>query len=119
MELLNLQKAFDSLDHTILCDKLNVLDVLSTEWFKSYLSCRQVSVNNISSNFSTLKCGIPQGSNLGPLLSLIYVNDMAASVYDYCKMILFADACAIFYATEILIFIALKLGSVLEKCSSC
>lgn len=119
MVLLNLQKAFDSLDHTILCDKLNVLGVLSTEWFKSYLSCRQVSVNNISSNFSTLKCGIPQGSNLGPLLSLIYVNDMAASVYDHCEMILFADDSAIFYATEILIFIALKLGSVLEKCSSC
>lgn len=44
---------------------------------------------------------------------------MAASVYDHCKMILFADDSAIFYATEILIFIALKLGSVLEKCSSC
>lgn len=42
---------------------------------------------------------------------------MAASVYDHCKMILSADECAIFYATEILIFIALKLGSVLEKCS--
>lgn len=43
---------------------------------------------------------------------------MAASVYDHCKMILFADDSAIFYATEILIFTALKLDSVLEKCSS-
>lgn len=43
---------------------------------------------------------------------------MAASVYDDCKMILFADDSAIFHATEILIFIALKLGSVLKKCSS-
>lgn len=96
MVLLNFQKAFDTVDHTILCDKLNVLGVLSTEWLKSYLSCRHVSVNKISSNFSTLKCGIPQGSILGPLLFLIYVNDMAASVYYHCKIILFAGDSAIF-----------------------
>lgn len=79
--MLDLKKAFDTFDHTIVCDKQKVLGVLSTEWFKSYLSCRQqqVSVNNISSDFRMINCGVPQSSILCPLLFLIYVNDMAVS----------------------------------------
>jgi hypothetical protein len=120
MVMLDLQKAFDTVDHTILCDKLSVLGVLSTEWFKSYLSCRQqqVYVNNISSDFNSINCGVPQGSILGPLLFLIYVNDMSVSVDDDCKLILYADDSAIFYAHRDPNVISQKLGSVLEKCSS-
>lgn len=78
MVMLDLQKAFDTVDYTLLCDKLEVLGVLSTKWFKSKLSYRQqqVSVNNISSDFSLINCGFPQGNILGPLFFLIYVNDM-------------------------------------------
>lgn len=81
MLMLDLKKAFDTFDHTIVCDKQEVLGVLSTEWFKSCLSCRQqqVSVNNISSDFRMINCGVPQSSILCPLLFLIYVNDMATS----------------------------------------
>lgn len=98
MVMLDLQKAFDTIDHTLLCDKLEVLGVLSTEWFKSYLSCRQqqVSVNNISFDFSVIECGVPQRSILGPLLFLLYVNDIAASVDNDCKLILYANDSAIF-----------------------
>jgi hypothetical protein len=82
-----------------------VLGVWSTEWLKSYLSYRQqqVHVNNISSDFNSIKCGVPQGSLLGPLLFLIYVNDMSVSVDDDRKLILYADDSAIFFIhTEIL-----------------
>lgn len=75
------------------------------------------SVNNIFSDFSLINCGVPQGIILDPLLFLIYVNDMAASVNDDCKFILYTDDSAIFYAHRKSGIIAQKLGSVLEKCS--
>lgn len=76
MLMLHLNKAFDTFDHTIVCDKQEVLGVLSTEWFKSYLSCRQqqVSVNNISSDFRMINCGVPQSSILCPLLFLAHLS---------------------------------------------
>lgn len=93
MVLLDLQKAFDTVDHSILLMKLQAsglsIDVLN--WFKSYLSDRQqlVDVSGTYSSNSKITCGVPQGSILGPLLFLIYVNDMSAVVKN--KLLLYAD----------------------------
>lgn len=95
MVLLDLQKEFDTVDHNILYEKLKSMGVGSIEWFKSYLDCRQqiVNIDGISSEPGTVYCGVPQGSILGPLLFLCYVNDMPISIT--CKLFLYADDSAI------------------------
>ena len=91
---LDLRKAFDSLDHSILLRRLSELGVHGTElsWFINYLSDRlqRVKLNGKVSGWSTVKGGIPQGSALGPLLFLVYVNAMP-SVVEYGKLLQFAD----------------------------
>ena len=97
MVLLDLQKAFDTVDHTILLMKLKASGLGNdiTRWFNSYLSDRQqlVDVSGTFSSSKNISCGVPQGSILGPLLFLIYVNDMSAVVKN--KLLLYADDSAI------------------------
>ena len=93
MILLDLQKAFHTVDHSILLIKLKASGIGSDmlRWFHSYLSDRHqlVDVSGTHSATASLTCGVPQGSILGPLLFLIYVNDMSAVVKN--KLLLYAD----------------------------
>ena len=76
----DLQKAFNTVDHQILSTKLNHYGIrgVSNDWFKSYLSNRNqyVSINGFDSGFAAINCGVPQGSVLGHLLFLLYMNNL-------------------------------------------
>ena len=90
----DLQKAFDTVDHQILLAKLNHYGIrgVSNDWFKSYLSNRSqyVSINGYESGLAAINCGVPQGSVLGPLLFLLYINDLNQAI-KFCKVHHFAD----------------------------
>ena len=90
----DLQKAFDTVDHQILLAKLNHYGIrgVSNDWFKSYLPNRNqyVSIDGYESGLAATNCGVPQGSALGPLLFLLYINDLNQAI-QFCKVHHFAD----------------------------
>ena len=116
MVLIDLQKAFDTVDHAILCEKLRSIGVSSIPWFESYLGNRKqcVEVNGTRSEFLPVTGGVPQGSILGPLLFLVYIHDMNISLT--CKLSLYADDSALLFSHRDAAVIADCLSNELSKC---
>ena len=89
-----MQKAFDTVEHDILLAKLEHYGIrgMTNNWFKSYLFNRKqfVLINGHISNQTSVKYGVPQGSVLGPLLFLIYINELNLAI-KFCKVHHFAD----------------------------
>ena len=100
---MDLSKAFDTIDHDILLHKLYHYGFrgISNDWFKNYLSNRKqfVQYNSAKSQTESVSCGVPQGSILGPLLFILYMNDICYTS-KILKMILFADDTTVFHSDK-------------------
>ena len=100
---IDLEKAFDTVNHSTPCDKLNYYGFRGkfNDLIKSYLTNRKqfVSINGYESTKLDIICGVPQGSTLGPVLFLLYINDLQNSL-KFAKSSHFADDTCLTYSKK-------------------
>ena len=115
--LLDLKKAFDMVDHQILLNKLQKYGIRGNtlQLFESYLSDRNqyVFTNNVKSSLKLIKCGVPQGSILGPTLFSIYINDIVQA--SSFRVRLFADDTALIMSDKSMETLNIKVNNELIK----
>ena len=115
---IDLKKAFDTIDHSILLKKLEIYGIrgIAANWLNSYLSDRKqfVQYSDVNSNDMAIKCGIPQGSIIGPSLFILYINDLH-NVSKILNFILFADDTNIFLSGKNLTEVCDIMTSELKK----
>ena len=101
---IDLTKAFDTVDHGILYDKLKCAGFADTpvNWLESYLTNRTqvTAIRNVYSSAKPVHIGVPQGSVLGPLLFIIYVNDLPSCI-KLCNVSLYADDTAVYFSSDV------------------
>ena len=115
---IDLKKAFDTVDHDLLVEKLNVYGIrgIANKWLQNYLIHRKqyVVIDDHSSDLLDMTCGVPQGSVLGPILFILYINDIG-NASDVVKCVLFADDTNIFCSERNLTDLQLTLNRELGK----
>lgn len=115
---LDFSKAFDTVNKGVLLAKLNHLGIrgVANDWFKSYLSKRTqyVSLCGVNSESAEVKLGVPQGSILGPLLFLLYINDMSRSS-SLLQFVHFADDTTVFASSNNVESLELTVNAELNK----
>ena len=98
---IDLKKAFDTVDHDILLKKIQRYGVsgIGHAWFTSYLQDRRqlCKVNGVSPRIEEIHCGVSQGSCLGPLLFIFYINDLPFCL-ENCQVAMYADDTSISFS---------------------
>ena len=119
--MIDLSKAFNTIKHSLLLDKLEAYGIRGTElkWFSDYLSRRRqrVVVNGVSSAWKSVTQGVPQGSIVGPLLFSLFVNDMP-DVVNHCTINQYADDTTIYTSDKDISVVGSTLEEDLKRVSS-